>query len=183
MHITTICSIPANDTAFNNTTGIHWRTAAHRSTSRGASVALAGARHSWIADMNRPLTERSTNAAKLDVPLPQGFQSAFQHLVEGRNQAATQDRKRIYARDLYEEAIGELVQAASVEHLTFIATPFRGFVRKMFWVDQPLKRAVERIALDHGITRSAVVLTAFHRYLDRHDVLQDYLKRLSPIGS
>ena len=122
--------------------------------------------------MARPLTERSTNAAKLDVPLPQSFPNAFQKLVNERNHA-TSGSRRVYTRDLFEEAIGELIQRVERERVTFVATPFRGFVRKKFWVDGTLKESVEQLALAHGITRSAVVMTAFHHYLDRHCALQN----------
>ena len=61
-----------------------------------------------MMDMSRPLTERSTNAAKLEVPLPPEFPEAFQRLVDNRNRNANGGRKLIFARDLYEEAIGDL---------------------------------------------------------------------------
>ena len=123
--------------------------------------------------MSRPLTERSTNAAKLEAPLPPEFPAAFQRLVDARNRNADGDRKLIFARDLYEEAIGELVHLASCGRITFIATPSRKYVRKVFWVDQALKTGVEQLALAHDITRSAVVVTAFQHYLDRHGALQE----------
>ena len=123
--------------------------------------------------MARPLTERSINAAKLEAPLPPEFPAAFQRLVDARNRNAEGDRKPTYTRDLYEEAIGELVHLASRGRVTFIATPFRNYVRKVFWVDQALKAGVEHLALAHGITRSVVVMTAFQLYLDRHGVLQE----------
>ena len=130
--------------------------------------------------MSRPLTDRSANAAKLEAPLPPEFPEAFQRLVDGRNRNAQSDQKPVYARDLYEEAIGELVHLADCGRVTFIATPFRDFVRKAFWVDQALKAGVERLALAHGITRSVVVMTAFQHYLDRHGALQ---KPAIPVGS
>ena len=152
--------------------GICRAIAAIRCISRCPAHERAGLRLFWMMDMSRPLTERSTNAAKLEVPLPSGFPEAFQRLVDDRNRNARSDQKPAYARDLYEEAIGELVHLASCGRVTFIATPFRDFVRKAFWVDQTLKAGVERLALAHGITRSAVVLTAFQHYLDRHGALQ-----------
>ena len=152
--------------------GIRRSIAAHRRTSRGAAHARARARPFWIMDMSRPLTERSTNAAKLEAPLPPEFPEAFQRLVDERNRNARSNLKPIYARDLYEEAIGELVHLANCGRVTFIATPFRDYVRKAFWIDQALKAGVERLALAHGITRSVVVVTAFQHYLDRHGALQ-----------
>lgn len=152
--------------------GIRRPIAAHRSTSRGTAHGRARARPFWIMHMSRPLTERSTNAAKLEAPLPPEFPAAFQRLVDECNRNIQSDQKPIYARDLYEEAIGELVHLASCGRVTFIATPFRDFVRKAFWVDQALKAGVERLALAHGITRSVVVVTAFQHYLDRHGALQ-----------
>lgn len=152
--------------------GVRHLIAAHRSTSRSTAHGRARLRPLWMMDMSRPLTERSTNAAKLEVPLPPEFPEAFQRLVDERNRNSRSDQKPIYARNLYEEAIGELVHLASCGRVTFIATPFRDYVRKAFWVDQTLKTGVERLALGHGITRSAVVLTAFQHYLDRHGALQ-----------
>ena len=66
-----------------------------------------------------------------------------------------------------------LVHLANCGRVTFIATPFRNYVRKVFWVDQAFKAGVEHLALAHGITRSVVVMTAFQHYLDRHGVLQE----------
>ncbi len=160
--------------------GIRRAIAAHKSASRRPARDGAGLRPLWMMDMSRPLTERSTNAAKLEVPLPPEFPEAFQRLVDHRNRNAQSNQKPIYARDLYEEAIAELVHLASCGRVTFIATPFRDFVRKAFWVDQSLKTGVERLALAHGVTRSVVVLTAFQHYLDRHGALQ---KPVIPAGS
>ena len=123
--------------------------------------------------MSRPLTDRSANAAKLEAPLPPEFPEAFQRLVDDRNRNAQREQKPIYARDLYEEAIGDLVHLTSCGRVTFIATPSRNYVRKVFWVDQTLKAGVEHLALAHGITRSAVVVTAFQHYLDRHGALPE----------
>ena len=153
--------------------GIGRATAASSEAPRRAiPLVRVGTRPLWTTDMARPLTERSTNAAKLDVPLPQNFPDAFQRLVDERNRA-TGGGKRVYTRDLFEEAIGELIQRVECERVTFVATPFRGFVRKKFWVDGTLKGGVEQLALAHGITRSAVVMTAFHHYLDRHGALRN----------
>ena len=161
-----------NVSMLDDAAGIHRLIAAHRNTTRCPAHEQAGLRPLWIMDMSRPLTERSTNAAKLEAPLPPEFPEAFQHLVDERNRNLRSDQKPTYARDLYEEAIGELVHLASCGRVTFIATPFRDFVRKAFWVDQALKTGVERLALAHGVTRSVVVLTAFQHYLDRHGALQ-----------
>ena len=161
-----------NISVLHDVAGIRGTIAAHRSISRRPAHERAGLQPFWIMDMSRPLTERSTNAAKLEAPLPPDFPEAFQRLVDDRNRHAESDQKPVYARDLYEEAIGELVHLASCGRVTFIATPFRDFVRKAFWIDQSLKTGVERLALAHGVTRSVVVLTAFQHYLDRHGALQ-----------
>ena len=162
--------------------GVGRAAAASYGASRGPAPVGVGARHFWTPDMARPLTERSTNAAKLEAPLPQDFPEAFKRLVDERNRAINSSRKRIYARDLYEEAIGELIQRVGSERVMFLATPFRGFVRKIFWIDETLKGGVEQLALAHGITRSAVVMTAFHLYLDRHGALQDAAAPADPAG-
>lgn len=132
--------------------------------------------------MARPLTERSTNAAKLEAPLPQSFPEAFQRLVDERNRRAGTGGRRTYARDLYEEAIGELIQKAENERVVFLATPFRNSVRKIFWVDEVLKGGVEQLASARGITQSAVVMTAFHLYLDRHGALHGVVAPIDPVG-
>lgn len=176
MHLTA-ADIPERAAA-----GIGHATAASWDAPRGAAPAGVEARYLWTPDMARPLTERSTNAAKLEAPLPQDFPEAFKRLVDERNRATGGDRKRIYARDLYEEAIGELIQRVESERITFIATPFRGFVRKIFWIDEALKGGVEQLALAHGITRSAVVMTAFYHYLDRHGALQVAAAPADPAG-
>jgi len=173
MHISIIRPTETSSAALGKATGIRRPIAAHRSISRSTAHERARVRPLWIADMTRPLTERSANAAKLEAPLPPEFPVAFQRLVDARNRYAEGDRKPIYARDLHEEAIGELVHLASCGRVTFIATPFRNYVRKVFWVDQGLKAGVEHLALAHGITRSVVVMTAFQHYLDRHGVLQE----------
>ncbi len=169
-----------NVSILDDAAGIPGVIAAHRNTSRSLTRGRARLWPFWIMDMSRPLTERSANAAKLEVPLPPEFPVAFQRLVDDRNRDAQSGQKSIYARDLYEEAIGELVHLADCGRVTFIATPFRDFVRKAFWVDQALKAGVERLALAHGLTRSVVVMTAFQHYLDRHGALQ---KPVIPVGS
>ncbi len=153
--------------------GICRAIAAHRNNSKWPAHERAGLRPLWIMDMSRPLTDRSANAAKLEAPLPPDFPEAFQRLVDDRNRNAQREQKPIYARDLYEEAIGDLVHLTRCGRVTFIATPSRNYVRKVFWVDQALKAGVEHLALTHGITRSAVVVTAFQHYLDRHGALQE----------
>ncbi len=146
--------------------------AAHRNILGRAHV-RARTKHLWISNMDQRPTERPANTAMLEVPLPPEFPAAFQRLVDARNQVAERGRKRIYACHLYQEAIGELIHLAGHGRVTFIATPFRSFVRKMFWVDQPLREWVEHFALAHGITRSAVVVTAFQLYLDLQGALRE----------
>lgn len=162
--------------------GIGRAAAASSEAPRATALVRVGARHLWTLDMARPLTERSTNAAKLEAPLPQNFPEAFQRLVDERNRKAGTTGRRTYARDLYEEAIGELIQRAENERVMFLATPFRNSVRKIFWVDEALKGSVEQLALAHDITRSAVVMTAFHLYLDRHGALHGAAASADPIG-
>ena len=162
-----------NVSMLDDAAGIHRLIAAHRNTSRCPAYGWAKPWHFWTVDMDEAVAERPTSTAKLEVPLPQEFPRAFQRMVDARNRAAAGDQKRVYARDLYEEAISELIHLASNGRVTFIATPFRDYVRKMFWVDQAVKAGVEHLALAHGITRSAVVVTAFQLYLDRHGALQE----------
>ncbi|PWC26783.1 hypothetical protein [Teichococcus aestuarii] len=117
--------------------------------------------------MVRPLTERTANMAKLDAPLPAGFVEAIQQLVEERNRQGGPGHKRLYARDLHEEALRELIgRAEAGEAILFLAPPSaKG--RRSFWIDQDLKQGIDRLATKHGVTRTAVFLTALHSYLER----------------
>ena len=121
--------------------------------------------------MVRPLTERTASAAKLDVPLPPGFVEAIQHLVDQRNSQGGPDHKRLYARDLNEESIADLIQNVDRgEPVLFLAPP-SAMGRKSLWVDGQLKAGVDRVATLYSVTRAAVVMTALHRYLERHGML------------
>jgi len=121
--------------------------------------------------MVRPVTERSANAAKLDVALPLGVPEAFVKLVEARNAADV--GRRIYTRDLHEEALADLIQVTDGgAPPAFLATPYRYSRRKTFWVDETLKASVNRIAQERAISLSAVVVTAFQLFLDKHGIAQ-----------
>ncbi|PWC26854.1 hypothetical protein [Teichococcus aestuarii] len=117
--------------------------------------------------MVRPLTERTANMAKLDAPLPAGFAKAIQQLVDQRNREGGPGHRRLYPRDLHEEALRELIgRAEAGEAILFLAPP-SAKVRKSFWIDQDLKHGVDRLATEHGVTRTAVFVTALHTYLER----------------
>lgn len=122
----------------------------------------------------RPLTERSTNAAHLDLVMPVWFPEAFQSLVDDRNLSPhSKTKKRLFARDLHEEAIAEMLrQIGAGEKVMFLATPTRNHVRKKLWVDNGLKVAVGRLAEEAGVSRASVVMTALQRYLEAHGVLR-----------
>ena len=110
---------------------------------------------------------------KLDTPLPADYQSAIQHLVDARNEQGGADHKRLYARDLNEEALAELIQRAEAgEQIIFRATPASKASRKTLWVDEKLKAGVDHLAAQHCVTRSAVVWTALHSYLERRGALR-----------
>lgn len=116
----------------------------------------------WSAEMVRPLTERSANVAKLDVPLPKGYREAFRRLVEARTLSSG---RRVFARDLHEEAIGSLVERAERgEKVLFMATPV-GASRMTLWMDEGLKAKIDGLAQTHSVARAAVVVTAFHHFL------------------
>jgi hypothetical protein len=126
----------------------------------------------WNIPMVRPVTERSANATKLDVPLPQGFADAFQRLVTLRNQRAEPGQKRrFYARDLHEEAIRELIQRAEGKANLLFLSPPACQVRKTLYMDEGLRDGITRLAEAHQVSRSAVVVTAFHSYLERNGAL------------
>ncbi|MFZ6765431.1 hypothetical protein [Pseudoroseomonas sp. WGS1072] len=119
--------------------------------------------------MVRPLTERTANMAKLDAPLPPGFVDAIQQLVDERNREGGAGHKRLYARDLHEEALRELIgRAEAGETILFLAPP-SAKARKSFWIDQDLKQGVDRLAMQYGVTRAAVVVTALHAYLEKRN--------------
>ena len=135
------------------------------------SASQNGAREPWTPAMARPVTDRSANAAKLDVALPLGVPEAFVRLVEARN--AADGSRRVYTRDLHEEALAAVIQATdNGAPPTFQATPYRLSRRKTFWVDEALKAAVNRIAQERAISLSAVVVTAFQLFLDKHGAAQ-----------
>ena len=131
----------------------------------------SGAGALWNARMVRPLTDRTASMAKLDAKLPPGFADAIQHLVDTRNQQGGPEHKRLYARDLNQEAISELSQRADAgEKILFLAPP-SARARKSLWVDESLKAGVDRLATEHSVTRAAVVMTALHNYLRRWNML------------
>jgi len=125
--------------------------------------------------MPRPLTDRSLNAAKLEVPQPTGYPEAFQRLVDARNaDSGREGRPRLYARDLHEEAIAELVNGINRgDRVYFLATPVSRYVRKTIWIDGSLKTEAGRLAEQANVTMSSFVLTAFRRFLEAHGVVQD----------
>lgn len=132
-----------------------------------------GAGALWNARMARPVTDRTASMGKLDTPLPADYQSAIQHLVDARNEQGGANHKRLYARDLNEEALAELIQRVEAgELIVFRATPASKASRKTLWVDEKLKAGVDHLAVQHGVTRSAVVWTALHSYLERRDALR-----------
>ena len=123
--------------------------------------------------MVRPLTDRTASMGQLDTPLPAHYLSAIQQLVDKRNAQAMQEQKRFFARDLHEEALAELIQRAEAgEPIIFMATPASRASRRTLWVDEKLKAGVDHLAMLHGVTRSAVVWTALHGYLERRDALR-----------
>ena len=135
----------------------------------------AGAGALWNARMVRPLTDRTANMAKLDAKLPLGYAEAIQQLVEARNHQGGPEHKRLYARDLNQEAIAELIQRLDAgEKILFLAPP-SAKARKSLWVDEDLKVGVDRLAVEHSVTRAAVVMTALHNYLDRRNMLDQAL--------
>ena len=117
----------------------------------------------WLTTMVRPLTERSANIAKIDVPLPSRFRDAFRGIVEARNQQG--GPRRLFARDLHEEAIGLLIQRVEAGEELLLMAPPVGTSRMTLWMDEALKAKVDELALGRGVTRSAVVLSAFHYFL------------------
>ena len=136
----------------------------------------AGAGALWNLRMVRPLTDRTASMGKLDTPLPADYQSAIQSLVDARNEQGGPNQKRFYARDLNEEALAELIQRAEAgERIIFRATPASKASRKTLWVDEKLKAGVDHLATQHGVTRSAVVWTALHSYLERRGALNGEL--------
>ena len=125
--------------------------------------------------MVRPLTDRTAAMAKLDTKLPSGFLDAIQQLLVIRNQHPEEGRGRLYARDLHQEAIAEILHRADAgEAILFLAPP-SARPRRTMWVDDHLKVGVEKLAKQYQVTQAAVVMTALHRYLGRWKMLEPAL--------
>ena len=122
----------------------------------------------------RPATDRTINAASIDVTMPAWFATAFQDLLKEQAMHVFVKRKgRVVARDLHEKAIRDLVkQITDGKRVMFLAPPTRDSVRKKLQIDGDLKCAVERIADSARVTRASVVMTAFHHFFETVSLLR-----------
>jgi hypothetical protein len=122
----------------------------------------------------RPATDRTINAASIDVTMPTWFATVFQDLLKEQAMNVFVEKKgRIVARDLHERAIRDLVkQITDGKRVMFLAPPTRDSVRKKLQIDGDLKCAVERIADSARVTRASVVMTAFHHFFETAGLLR-----------
>lgn len=112
-------------------------------------------------------TAETTSLAKMDVPLPAGCHEAMVALVERRNRDRKPGQRKLYLRDIQGEAIMALGrQEARGKRVTYLAVP-TSQPRKPIWMEPPVREELERLATTVGITRAAVIVTAFSHYLDR----------------
>ncbi|MBV8094449.1 MAG: hypothetical protein JOY71_02805 [Acetobacteraceae bacterium] len=123
--------------------------------------------------MARPLTERTANAARLDAALPDEIVAALQRLIDTRNsEQRNQGGARVYARDIHEEAVREmLARVEAGQRIRFLAPTFGRGPRRTFWIDASLKTAIDQLAESAQVTRTAVILTALHDFLEARKLL------------
>src|SRR5690348_15379503 len=113
--------------------------------------------------MSRSPTRRSLNAMKMRLPLLAEHPAAFARILANRN---AESPRKLYARDLHEEAIGELLDELEAgAEIRFVPTPATGYSRMTLWVDRALKERAEVAAEQHNVRIGTFALTAFIRYL------------------
>jgi hypothetical protein len=120
--------------------------------------------------MSRAPTHRTLNATKVRLPLLADHPPAFARILETRNAGAV---KRLFARDLYEEALAELLDELErgVE-IRFVPTPAAGYSHMTLLLDRALRERAAAAATGHNVRVGTLALTAFVRYLARHQVSQ-----------
>lgn len=104
----------------------------------------------------------------VSVSVPRGFAEAFKRLALERTAAAASGsrRRRIWAQDLHEEAVRDLLaRLTRGGTVAFVSTPFRKRTRKAMWLDRELYNQVKEVASIQEVSISTVVLTACLEFL------------------
>src|SRR4051794_10942904 len=120
--------------------------------------------------MPRPVTKRSLDASRIKAPQLPEYPEAFARLLKSRNNGAP---RRLYLRDLHEEAIAELLreleQGAKIH---FLATPTSGYLYSDLAIDRSLRDQAAAAAKDRKVRFTTLVFTAFGRYLEKQGLLE-----------
>lgn len=103
------------------------------------------------------------------VTQPQGVAEAFKRLALDRT--ADRDpksrRRRVWAQDLYEEAVRALLaRLACGEKVVFVATPVRRKEQKTVRLEPALWMQVQEVAARYDVPSAAVVRTALLSFLE-----------------
>lgn len=107
------------------------------------------------------------------VSQPQGVAEAFKRLALDRT--AERDpksrRRRVWAQDLYEEAIRALLdRLARGEKVVFVATPVRRKEQKTVRLEPALWTQVQDVAARYDVPSAAVVRTALLAFLESNGI-------------
>src|SRR5574338_1532581 len=105
--------------------------------------------------------------AVVSVSQPPGFAEAFKRLAAERTAAdGRANRRRVWAQDLHEEAVRDLLlRLSDGEKITFIAAPFGRGLHRTMWLDRALLAQVREVARRRSVSMATVVLTACLGYL------------------
>lgn len=107
------------------------------------------------------------------VSQPHGFAEAFKRLAVERT-AADPKSRRVWAQDLHEEAVRNLLlRLWSGEKVVFVATPFGKNVHRTMWFDPALFAEIREVARRRNVSMATVVLTACLAYLEDHSIELD----------
>lgn len=104
---------------------------------------------------------------------PHGVKDAFKRLALERTAARDPGtrRRRVWAQNLYEEAVRELLdRLARGEKVVFVAAPLKRKERKMVWLDPGLWTQVHEVSARHDVSTAAIVRTACLAYLEARGI-------------
>lgn len=107
------------------------------------------------------------------VTQPQGVAEAFKRLALDRT--AERDpktrRRRVWAQDLYEEAVRALLaRLACGEKVVFVAAPVRRKEQKTVRLEPALWMQVQEVAARYDVPSAAVVRTALLSFLEAQGI-------------
>ncbi|MBK8211963.1 MAG: hypothetical protein IPK78_20510 [Rhodospirillales bacterium] len=104
---------------------------------------------------------------------PDGIDDLFKRLALERTAARDPGtkRRRVWAQNLYEEAVRELLdRLARGEKVVFVAAPLKRKERKMVWLDPALWTQVHEVSARHDVSTAAIVRTACLAYLEARGI-------------